>query len=86
MARVVDAIYEAGMLKPLETLDLPEHQRVRITIHDPTEESPDAQLAAWQEVYDGLTEEEAGLGRGLYPGEAARAGIRQGVNGPGGGV
>jgi len=32
MTRVVEAIYENGMLKPLETLDLPEHQHVRITI------------------------------------------------------
>ena len=32
MARVVEAIYENGTLKPLEALDLPEHQRVR---HDP---------------------------------------------------
>jgi predicted DNA-binding antitoxin AbrB/MazE fold protein len=39
MARVIDAIYENGMLKPLETLDLPEHQRVRITIHEPIVES-----------------------------------------------
>jgi predicted DNA-binding antitoxin AbrB/MazE fold protein len=58
MARVVDAIYEQGMLKPLEALDLPEHQRVRITIHEPGEEGPDEQLDAWQGVYDGLTDEE----------------------------
>jgi predicted DNA-binding antitoxin AbrB/MazE fold protein len=31
MARVVDEIYEHGTLKPLETLYLPEHQRMRIT-------------------------------------------------------
>ena len=30
MARVVEAIYENGMLKPLETLDLPEHQGLNI--------------------------------------------------------
>jgi predicted DNA-binding antitoxin AbrB/MazE fold protein len=58
MVRVVDAIYEEGMLKPLEALDLPEHQRVRITIHDPAEESPDETLDAWQGVYGGLTDEE----------------------------
>ena len=58
MARVVDAIYEAGMLKPLEALDLPEHQRVRITIHDAAEESPEETLEAWQGVFDGLTDEE----------------------------
>lgn len=58
MARIVDAIYEQGMLKPLEALDLPEHQRVRITIHDTPQESPDEQLDAWQGVYDGLPDEE----------------------------
>ena len=47
MARVVEAIYENGMLKPLEALDLPEHQRVRITIHEPIVESPDETLEAW---------------------------------------
>jgi predicted DNA-binding antitoxin AbrB/MazE fold protein len=58
MARDIDAIYEEGILKPLEALDLPEHQRVRITIHEPAEESPDETLDAWQGVYDGLTDEE----------------------------
>jgi len=58
MDRVIDAIYEQGLLKPLEALDLPEHQRVRITIHEPAEASPDETLEAWQGVYDGLTDEE----------------------------
>ena len=50
MARVIDAIYENGTLTPLETLDLPEHQRVRLTIHEPVVESPDATLGAWPQV------------------------------------
>jgi predicted DNA-binding antitoxin AbrB/MazE fold protein len=58
MARVIDAIYENGTLKPLETLNLPEHQRVRITIHEPIVESPDETLAAWHQVYEGCAEEE----------------------------
>lgn len=58
MDRVVDAIYEQGILKPLEALDLPEHQRVRLTIHEPPAESPDDALDAWQGVYDGLTDED----------------------------
>jgi predicted DNA-binding antitoxin AbrB/MazE fold protein len=32
MAREIDAIYENGVLRPLEPLDLEEQQRVRITI------------------------------------------------------
>jgi predicted DNA-binding antitoxin AbrB/MazE fold protein len=50
MARVIDAIYENGTLKPLEALDLPEHQRVRITIHEPSVESPDETLEAWHQA------------------------------------
>jgi predicted DNA-binding antitoxin AbrB/MazE fold protein len=58
MARVVEAIYENGMLRPLETLDLPEHQRVRITIHESIVESPEETLEAWQQVYEGCADEE----------------------------
>lgn len=62
MARVIDAIidaiYEKGTLKPLEALDLPEHQRVRITIHEPIIESPDETLEAWHQVYEGCAAED----------------------------
>ena len=58
MARVVEAIYENGTLKPLEMLDLPEYQRVRITIHEPIVESPEETLAAWHQVYEGCADEE----------------------------
>jgi predicted DNA-binding antitoxin AbrB/MazE fold protein len=58
MARVVEAIYENGTLKLLETLDLPEHQRVRITVHEPIVESPDETLEAWHQVYEGCAEDE----------------------------
>jgi hypothetical protein len=39
-------------------LDLPEHQRVRITIHEPIVESPDEMLGAWQQVYAGCAKED----------------------------
>jgi predicted DNA-binding antitoxin AbrB/MazE fold protein len=58
MDRVVDAIYEQGTLKLLEALGLPEHQRVRITIHEVPPESPDEMLDAWHQVNEGLTDEE----------------------------
>jgi predicted DNA-binding antitoxin AbrB/MazE fold protein len=58
MARVIDAIYENGALKPLAALDLPEHQRVRITIHEPIVESAEETLAAWHQVYEGCAAEE----------------------------
>ena len=58
MARVVEAIYENGMLKLLERLDLAEHQHVRITIHEPIVESPAEVLEAWHQVYEGCAEDE----------------------------
>ncbi len=59
MDRVVEAIYENGVLTPLETLDLNERQRVRITVHDlDSEKSPEAVLEAWHAVYEGCEAEE----------------------------
>lgn len=58
MERVLEAIYQNGVLTPLESLDLPEHQHVIITIHLPAPEEPDEALLAWQEVYAGLAEED----------------------------
>jgi predicted DNA-binding antitoxin AbrB/MazE fold protein len=34
MVREVDAVFEAGVLRPLEPLALSEHQRVRLTLDD----------------------------------------------------
>jgi len=58
MERVVEAIYENGVLTPLESLDLPEHQRLVITIRLPATEDHDQALEAWHQVYEGLSEEE----------------------------
>ncbi|HLN32690.1 MAG TPA: antitoxin family protein [Gemmataceae bacterium] len=33
---VVEAIYENGVLKPSQSLPLKEHEKVRITVHPPT--------------------------------------------------
>lgn len=32
MSKIIEAIYESGILKPIETLELREHQVVKITI------------------------------------------------------
>lgn len=58
MDRVLEAIYESGVFKPLAPLDLPEHQRVVVTIHLPPTESPDTGLEAWQQVYASLSEQD----------------------------
>src|SRR5579863_8881547 len=34
MVRQLEAVYEHGVLRPLEPLALPEHQRVRLTLED----------------------------------------------------
>jgi predicted DNA-binding antitoxin AbrB/MazE fold protein len=34
MVRQLDAVYEQGVLRPLEPLALPEHQRVRLTLEE----------------------------------------------------
>ncbi len=57
MSQHIEAIYEDGVLKPLQPLQLPEHQRVKVTI-DEMPESPEDALKAWQRVYEGLSDEE----------------------------
>jgi len=43
MARQLEAVYEQGILRPLEPLTLPEHQRVHLTLNEvPTELSLDS--------------------------------------------
>ena len=37
MVRRFDAVYEQGVLRPLEPLALPEHQRVRLTLEENSE-------------------------------------------------
>jgi predicted DNA-binding antitoxin AbrB/MazE fold protein len=37
MKKSIEAIYENGMFRPLEPVDLPEHQRVQVTIVDEEE-------------------------------------------------
>jgi predicted DNA-binding antitoxin AbrB/MazE fold protein len=58
MERTLEVIYENGVLTPLEPLDLPERQRIKITIAAVISEDPGGALAAWQDVYAGLSEDE----------------------------
>ena len=37
MTKTLQAIYENGVLRPLESLPLKEHQRVMVTVSDPAE-------------------------------------------------
>jgi predicted DNA-binding antitoxin AbrB/MazE fold protein len=40
MDRGIDAVYEGRVFRPLESLDLQEHQRVTITVQSPSLENP----------------------------------------------
>jgi predicted DNA-binding antitoxin AbrB/MazE fold protein len=67
MARQLDAVYEQGILRPLEPLVLPEHQRVRLTLEEgPTRVSwePVEPLNERREELQWLTKES-----GPYAGE-----------------
>jgi predicted DNA-binding antitoxin AbrB/MazE fold protein len=58
MERVLEATYKNGVLIPLKPLNLPENQRVVITILSPATDEPEETLLAWQQVYAGLSEED----------------------------
>ena len=54
----LEVIYEGGVFKPITSLKLPEHQRVTITIHQPSIENPNQELESWHQVYAGLSEQD----------------------------
>lgn len=60
MDRILEAIYENGVLRPLESLKIPEHQKVTITIQLPPVENPVQELESWHQVYAGLSDQEIG--------------------------
>ncbi|MCK4660392.1 MAG: antitoxin family protein [Phycisphaerae bacterium] len=45
MANVIEAIYSNGVLRPVDVLELPEQQRVRLTI-EPIDAGPDVDREA----------------------------------------
>ncbi len=56
MDYILEAIFENGVLKPLESIKLPENQRVTITIQLPPVENPDEELESWHQVYAGFSD------------------------------
>ena len=57
MEHTLEAVYEGGVFKPLETPELPEHQRVVLVVRLPAA-SPAAELVAWRQVYSGLSDQD----------------------------
>ncbi len=56
MTRLLTAVYENGVFRPLEDPGLDEHQHVTVEILTQPATSADDALAAWQQVYEGLSE------------------------------
>ncbi len=58
MEQELEVIYRNGTLVPLKPLGLKENQRLKITLHLPAVKRAADTLAAWQQVYDGLSDAE----------------------------
>ncbi len=60
MARMIEAIYEQGVFKPLQPVQLTEGQKVALSVEPiaMTAAEAEAQLREWQKVYEGLSEED----------------------------
>lgn len=58
MTRILQAVYEGGVLRPLEDPGLAEHQRVLLEIRIEPEARASSALDAWHRVYEGLSDGE----------------------------
>lgn len=54
MSQILDAIFEKGVFKPLQTPNIEEGQHVRLVVEGPTQ-SPDDVLQLAARVYEGLS-------------------------------
>ena len=63
MTQIIDAIYENGVLKPLEPLNIKENTKVRIIIEPEKERRKKAEeiLALARKSFEGLSEEQISL-------------------------
>ncbi len=58
MTRLLTAVYENGVCRPFEDPGPDEHQKGTVEILAQPETSPCDALAAWQRVYEGLSDEQ----------------------------
>ncbi len=60
MTKTIDAIYENGVLRPLEPINIKEHTKVRITLEVETERRKKIEeiLESARKSYEGLSEEQ----------------------------
>jgi predicted DNA-binding antitoxin AbrB/MazE fold protein len=58
VTRILEAVYEDGVLRPLEDPGLEEHQRVLLEIRTEPQEHASSALEGWHRVYEGLPDDE----------------------------
>lgn len=60
MAQMIEAIYERGVFKPLQPVQLTEGQKAALSVEPMalTRTEAAAHLREWQKVYEGLSEED----------------------------
>ena len=58
MSEIIEAIYEKGVFKPLQTLELPEGQHVRLVVEAAETSSSEDILSLAVQVYAGLSPED----------------------------
>lgn len=60
MTQTVEAVYEKGVFKPLNPVQIQEGQKVSLLVEPMamTRQEAEAHLREWQRVYEGLSEEE----------------------------
>jgi predicted DNA-binding antitoxin AbrB/MazE fold protein len=56
--RIFEAVFEDGVLKPLQDPGLAEHHRFSVQVQELGAGDPGSELAAWHEVYEGLSEDD----------------------------
>ena len=58
MKSSVDAVYQDGVFRPVSSPDLPEGERVRLTVERMTQTKPDDILKLASRVYEGLSRQD----------------------------
>jgi predicted DNA-binding antitoxin AbrB/MazE fold protein len=58
MSKTIEAIFENGVLRPLQELIIPEHQRLSITINSLEKQSPQDIIRLADQVFAGLSQED----------------------------
>ena len=56
MTRVLEAIYENGVLRPLEDPGPAESQKIVLELREPPADDAAQQVEAWHRVYEGLSD------------------------------